>query len=491
MNGYATPWAGRRAWANAMRQAPVAASWSSPTQGQLTPEQRAALAQKRSLVVSADAAGRFVETGSLATDSPAVSAGAAVAGEKEDAQSSGSDAAGGDPEDRLAARARIEAVLLIAKSPLNYRRLAALADVEDATSARTLVGELNELYERLGRGVRIEQVAGGQRMMTRAVVAPWLRRLGFLAPAVRLSWPMMETLAVVAYRQDVTRADVEAVRGVACGEILRQLMQLDLVRISGRSEELGRPYLYGTTKRFLKICGLASIKSLPPIDWHASCDDVSQSADGEVENVADEETAEELKSRDPSQPESHPRRESSDSELSDTNPSEPEHLHPTKESDVSVAAIETLATEFTVSLDADPSGAVAVLDAPASNPEAALSNDSSAVIEDEEDDLYENGFDLDDDEEDDDLDDDDWDDEDDDSDDDDDDDEEDDDEGDDDEDEDDDSGDLDDDDDDDDDEDDLDGTDDWEEVDDDEADEDWDDEDEEDSLDEEEEEWED
>ncbi|PHQ35156.1 SMC-Scp complex subunit ScpB [Rhodopirellula bahusiensis] len=467
MNGYATPWAGRRAWANAMRQSPAATSWPSQSQGQQalsgpTPAQLSVPGGNRSTAADSHPAGS-----QSSHDNP-----------NADVVDDGStDAAAGeafDPEDRLAARARIEAVLLIAKSPLNYRRLAALAGVEDATSARTLVGELNELYERLGRGIRIEQVAGGQRMMTRSVVAPWLRRLGFLAPAIRLSWPMMETLAVVAYRQDVTRADVEAVRGVACGEILRQLMQLDLVRISGRSEELGRPYLYGTTKRFLKICGLASIKSLPPIDWHASCDDVSQSAEGEVENIADEVTADELNSRDPSQTESHPRRESSDAESSETNPSETEHSHPTKESDVSVAAIETLATEFTASFDADQSGAVAVLDAPASDADAASSIDPSAVIEDEEDDLYENGYELDD-EEDDDFDDD-WDDEDDDSDDEEDDDDEDDE----------DSDDVDDDDD-----DDLDGTDDWEEVDDDEADEDWDDEDEEDDADDEEEEWED
>lgn len=487
MNGYATPWASGRTIANTMRPTPVAASWSAPTQGQLTSEQRSSAARKRLMAANSLSTGpqsnhdnpkRAAGSDDMATAEIDLNQTDNLVDGRESSSSDGGESF--DPEDRAAARARIEAVLLIAKSPLNYRRLAALADVEDATSARTLVGELNELYERLGRGIRIEQVAGGQRMMTRSVVAPWLRRLGFLAPAIRLSWPMMETLAVVAYRQDVTRADVEAVRGVACGEILRQLMQLDLVRISGRSEELGRPYLYGTTKRFLKICGLASIKSLPPIDWHASCDDVSQSADGEVENIADELTADELKSRDPSQTESHPRRESSDAETSDTNPSETEHLHPTKESDVSVAAIETLATEFTVSLDADQSGAVAVLDAPASDADAASSNDPSAVIEDEEDDLYENGYELDD-EEDDDFDDDDWDDDDEDSD-------EDDDEDEDDEDEDEDDEDSDDSDDDD---DDLDGTDDWEEVDDDEADEDWDDEDEEDDLDEEEEEWED
>lgn len=84
---------------------------------------------------------------------------------------------------------------------------------------------------------------------------------------------MMETLAVVAYRQPVSRANAEAVRGVACGELLRQLMERDLVRIVGRSEELGRPYLYGTTTRFLQLFGLPNVNALPPIQWHAFQED--------------------------------------------------------------------------------------------------------------------------------------------------------------------------------------------------------------------------
>jgi segregation and condensation protein B len=84
---------------------------------------------------------------------------------------------------------------------------------------------------------------------------------------------MMETLAVVAYRQPVSRADVEAVRGVGCGELLRQTMERDLVRIVGRSEELGRPYLYGTTKRFLQLFGLSNTDALPTIQWQAMQDD--------------------------------------------------------------------------------------------------------------------------------------------------------------------------------------------------------------------------
>jgi segregation and condensation protein B len=116
-------------------------------------------------------------------------------------------------------------------------------------------------------------VAGGYRLLTRPVFSPWLDRLGHLPPAVKLSSPMMETLAVVAYRQEVSRADIEAVRGVGCGEILRQLMDRDLIRIAGRSEELGRPYLYGTTKRFLQLFGLSNLNALPPIEWETLRDD--------------------------------------------------------------------------------------------------------------------------------------------------------------------------------------------------------------------------
>jgi segregation and condensation protein B len=100
-------------------------------------------------------------------------------------------------------------------------------------------------------------------LMTRPKFAPWLRRLHGSQVEVRLSAPAVETLAVVAYRQPVLRADIEAVRGVQCGEILRQLMERDLVRIVGRSEELGRPLLYGTTKRFLQVFGLRHLEELP------------------------------------------------------------------------------------------------------------------------------------------------------------------------------------------------------------------------------------
>jgi segregation and condensation protein B len=178
-----------------------------------------------------------------------------------------------EPIDPRLARLRTEAVLLVAKTALSPRKLAQLAHLADATQARTLVRQLNQIYEDNCRAIRIEQVAGGFRMFTHPSLAPWLTRLGHLPSTVRISTPMMETLAVVAYHQPVSRANAEAVRGVGCGELLRQLMERDLVRIVGRSEELGRPYLYGTTKRFLQLFGLRSVEALPPIEINALQDD--------------------------------------------------------------------------------------------------------------------------------------------------------------------------------------------------------------------------
>jgi segregation and condensation protein B len=159
--------------------------------------------------------------------------------------------------------ARLEAILLLSREPLVSRKLAQLAGLADGTKARTLVRSLNRLYDSEGSAFRVEEVAGGFQLMTRAKFAPWLRRLHGTAVEVRLSAPALETLAVVAYRQPVLRAEIEAVRGVQCDEVLRQLIDRDLVRIAGRSEELGRPMLYGTTRRFLQVFGLRHLDELP------------------------------------------------------------------------------------------------------------------------------------------------------------------------------------------------------------------------------------
>ncbi len=173
----------------------------------------------------------------------------------------------------VAGRRRVEAVLLFHRGPVTLRKLAQLAGLADATAARTLLRKLNEIYDQSGSALRIEEVAGGYQMLTRPGLAPWLRRFASTPTLIRLSTPAMETLAIVAYRQPVLRANIEAIRGVACGEILRQLMQRDLVRICGRSDDLGRPYLYGTTKHFLASYGLKDALALPTMTGAGVQDD--------------------------------------------------------------------------------------------------------------------------------------------------------------------------------------------------------------------------
>ncbi|GAB6167245.1 hypothetical protein JCM19992_32450 [Thermostilla marina] len=159
--------------------------------------------------------------------------------------------------------ARLEAALFLAKAPLSGGKLSQLADLPPRTRTDVLVRRLNELYDRRGCAFRVVSVAKGYQLRTRPEFASWLRRLRRLPLEVRLSSPALETLAVVAYRQPILRTEIEAIRGVQCGEILRQLIERGLVKVVGRSDELGRPYLYGTTSYFLEVFGLRDLDELP------------------------------------------------------------------------------------------------------------------------------------------------------------------------------------------------------------------------------------
>jgi segregation and condensation protein B len=159
--------------------------------------------------------------------------------------------------------ARLEAILFIAREPLTSRKIAQLGNLVDGTKARTVIRQLNKLYDSVGCAFRVEEVAGGYQIFTRPMFGSWLRRLLQTSLEIRLSAPAMETLAVVAYRQPILRAEIEAIRGVQCGDLLRQLLDRDLIRISGRAEDLGRPLVYGTTKRFLQVFGLRHLDELP------------------------------------------------------------------------------------------------------------------------------------------------------------------------------------------------------------------------------------
>ncbi len=176
------------------------------------------------------------------------------------------DDAPADPLARDAALARVEAALLMADEPLAAKRLAEVAGLADAADARRHVERLQSLYDADGSAFQIEPLAGGFQLLTRPAFHPWLTRLRRTGHDLRLSPAARETLAVIAYRQPVMRAELEKVRGVACGEVVRQLMEKGLVRIAGRDDSLGRPQLYGTTRKFLQAFGLDALADLPAAD---------------------------------------------------------------------------------------------------------------------------------------------------------------------------------------------------------------------------------
>jgi segregation and condensation protein B len=159
--------------------------------------------------------------------------------------------------------ARLEAVLLVSDGALTFRRLAQLATLADATEARTLVDQLNSSYDRVGCAFRVERVATGCRLMTRPQFARWIDRLHNRQALVKLSPAMMETLSIVAYRQPITRAEIEKIRGVQSAEMLKQLLERGYARITGEDDSLGRPFLYGTTRQFLELFGLRDLDSMP------------------------------------------------------------------------------------------------------------------------------------------------------------------------------------------------------------------------------------
>ncbi len=159
--------------------------------------------------------------------------------------------------------ARLEAVLFVADEPLPIKRLVQLATLADADEAQALIDRLNGAYDASDSTFRIEPVATGVRLLTRREFVYWLDKLHQRQAALKLTPPMLETLAIVAYRQPLTRADLEAVRGVQSAEMLKQLMERELVRIAGEDDSLGRPFLYETTRKFLELYGLQSLDDLP------------------------------------------------------------------------------------------------------------------------------------------------------------------------------------------------------------------------------------
>jgi len=163
------------------------------------------------------------------------------------------------------AEAVVEALLFASDEPLSDQRLAKIVETSPA-QIRRHINSLNNKYSDNKSAFRIEQIAGGYQLLTLPAYGHWLKRLLRIRSDTKLTSAALETLAIIAYKQPVIRADIEAIRGVAAGEMVRNLMYKGLVKIVGRAEVLGRPMLYGTTKKFLQLFGLNSLKDLPKVE---------------------------------------------------------------------------------------------------------------------------------------------------------------------------------------------------------------------------------
>ncbi|MDX1662084.1 MAG: SMC-Scp complex subunit ScpB [Gemmatimonadota bacterium] len=169
-------------------------------------------------------------------------------------------------EEESRAKAIVEALLFAAEEPLTARRLAGIAPGATPSMVEDLIDELDADYIREGRAFRIREIAGGYQIVTRPEFAEWVHELHGPGSAPRLSQAALETLAIVAYKQPVTRAELESIRGVNVDGVVRTLVDRELVRIAGRAEGIGRPLLYGTTDHFLEYFGLPGLDALPKPD---------------------------------------------------------------------------------------------------------------------------------------------------------------------------------------------------------------------------------
>jgi len=156
----------------------------------------------------------------------------------------------------------IESLLFVAEEPLTVDKLRNILETVEGKEIRQTLQDLSEEYEQRGGGFRLQEVAGGWQIRSRPEYHEWIKRMLQPSPQ-RLSRAALETLAVIAYKQPIIRADIEHIRGVDCGGVLRQLMERKIIRVLGRKEIAGRPLIYATTKLFLEMFDLKDLNDLP------------------------------------------------------------------------------------------------------------------------------------------------------------------------------------------------------------------------------------
>lgn len=177
----------------------------------------------------------------------------------------------------------IEALLLASEKPLPLEQIRLVLDNADSNEVRKLIDELKSEYEQACRGIRVAEIAGGFQMITASEFAPFLRKLFKNRHLEKLSKPALETLAIIAYKQPLTRVEIELLRNVNVDGVMKSLLDKNLIRITGRKKAPGRPCVYGTTRQFLEHFGLKSLEDLPKIEDFSALAEKKELADIEPE----------------------------------------------------------------------------------------------------------------------------------------------------------------------------------------------------------------
>lgn len=168
--------------------------------------------------------------------------------------------------ERSEMEAALEAILFVSSAPVPRAKLLELFDEGEREQAAEALEAVLARYAGDSRGVMVEDVGGGVRLATRPEMGGWLRRFFEVSGGTKLTMASLETMAIVAYRQPVTGPEIQELRGVNSAGVLKTLLERRLIRITGRKEVVGKPFLYGTTKEFLVHFGLNSLKDLPPLE---------------------------------------------------------------------------------------------------------------------------------------------------------------------------------------------------------------------------------
>ncbi len=162
-------------------------------------------------------------------------------------------------------KSAIEALLFVSSNPLSLDRLKGIFEESQPEQIEAQIQALHHEYDERGAGIMLAEVAGGYQLATRPENVNWIRKFKSVKVSAKLSKPALETLAIVAYKQPITRMEVEAIRGVNIGGIMRNLMERRLVKIVGKKDVPGKPMMYGTTLEFLQYFGLKDLSALPTL----------------------------------------------------------------------------------------------------------------------------------------------------------------------------------------------------------------------------------